>query len=248
MGFPIGIQLYSLREETEKDFVGTLEKVAEIGFEGVEFAGYADIDAPTMKGHLDRLGLKPVSSHVPLEKLESDLEGEIAYAKSLGMKHIVCPWATFENKMEDVDALADTLTKAGKRCQEEGITLSYHNHDHEFVKIDDKYILDLLFEKTTEDNLKAELDLCWVSRGGVDVVEYVQKYSGRCPLLHAKDYVVEPKFRQVEVGTGLVNLKGVQQVAKDVGVQWIIVEQEEYTMDPFESIKISLGNLKKLGF
>ena len=248
MGFPIGIQLYSLREETEKDFVGTLEKVAKIGFEGVEFAGYGDLDAPTMKNHLDRLGLKPVSSHISLERLEDDLEGEIAYAKDLGMKHIVCPWATFEKGMEDIDDLANFLTKVGKRCQEEGITLSYHNHDHEFVKIGDKYILDLLFEKTIEGNLKAELDLCWVSRGGADVVEYVKKYSGRCPLIHAKDYIVEPKFRQVEVGTGLVDLEGVQKIAKDAGVKWIIVEQEEYTMDPFESIKISLDNLKKLGY
>lgn len=246
MGFPVGIQLYSLRDETQKDFVGTLEKVAQIGFQGVEFAGYGDIEALKMKEHLDRLGLKAVSSHVPLDRLENHLEEEIAYAKVLGMDHIVCPWATFEGMMEDVEKLAKTLNHAGERCKAEGITLSYHNHDHEFVQIDGEYILDLLLQKTKEDNVKAQLDLCWVSRGGVNEVEYVEKYSGRCPLLHAKDYVVEPKFRQVEVGTGLVNFKGIERVAKDIGVQWFIVEQEEYNMDPFESIKISLENLKKL--
>ena len=245
MGFPVGIQLYSLKDETEKDFIGVLEKVAKIGYQGVEFAGYGGIEAVDMKQHLDRLGLKAVSAHVPLERLESHLEEEIEYAKILGMNYMACPWAGFEG-IEDVEKLANTLNRVGKICKEEGITLLYHNHDHEFVKIDGEYILDLLYAKTNPAYLKTELDLCWVSRGGVDEVAYVEKYSGRCPLLHAKDYVTEPEFRQVEVGTGLVNFEGIQKVAKDAGVEWIIVEQEEYTMDPFESVQISLENLKKL--
>ena len=245
MGFPIGIQLYSLREETEKDFIGVLEKVAKIGYQGVEFAGYGDIKASEMKQHLERLGLQAISSHVPLERLENHLDEEIAYAKVLGMKHMVCPYATFEG-IEDVDKLAKILNDAGKACHAEGIVLSYHNHDHEFVKIDGEYILDLLFKKTNPDFVKAQLDLCWVSKGGVNEAAYVEKYSGRCPLLHAKDYVSKPEFRQVEVGTGLVDFAGIEKVAKNAGVQWVIVEQEEYSIDPFESIQISLENLKKL--
>lgn len=245
MGFPIGIQLYSLREETEKDFIGVLEKIAKIGYQGVEFAGYGNIEAEEMKKHLERLDLKPVSSHLPIERLENHLDEEIAYAKVLGMKHMVCPYAVFEG-IEDVEKLAKILNDAGKTCKSEGITLSYHNHDHEFVKINGAYILDLLFEKTSPDYVKAQLDLCWVSKGGVDEVAYIEKYSGRCPLLHAKDYITNPEFRQVEVGTGLVDFVGVEKVAKDAGVQWVIVEQEEYSMDPFESIGISLENLKKL--
>lgn len=245
MGFPVGLQLYSLRNETEKDFVGVLEKVAQIGYAGVEFAGYGGIDALDMKGHLERLGLEAVSAHLALDRIENHLEEEIAYGKVLGMTHLVCPWATFEG-IEDVEHLAQILNKAGKACKKEGITLSYHNHDHEFVKIDGEYILDLLFAKTDEAYVKAELDLCWVSRGGVDEVAYVEKYAGRCPLLHAKDYVASPAFRQVEVGTGLVNFEGIQKLASSAGVEWFIVEQEEYSIDPFESIKISLDNLKKL--
>ncbi|HHX62760.1 MAG TPA: sugar phosphate isomerase/epimerase [Epulopiscium sp.] len=245
MGFPVGIQLYSLKDETKKDFVGALEKVAKMGYQGVEFAGYGDIEAIQMKEHLKRLGLKAVSAHVPLDRLENNLEEEIDYAKVLGMTHIVCPWATFEG-IEDVEKLASTLNKVGKTCKAEGITFSYHNHDHEFVKIEGEYILDLLFSKTNPEYVKAELDLCWVSRGGVDEVAYVEKYSGRCPLLHAKDYVTSPEFRQVEVGTGLVNFAGIEKVAKNAHVEWIIVEQEEYSIDPFESIQISLENLRKL--
>lgn len=245
MGFPIGIQLYSLKDETKNDFVGVLEKVAAIGYQGVEFAGYGDIEALEMKQHLERLSLKAISSHVPLERLENNLEDEIAYAKVLGMPHIVCPWATAKS-MEDVKKLANTLNNVGRICHSEGIALSYHNHAHEFVKIDGVYILDLLFEKTNPEYVKAQLDLCWVSRGGVKEVAYVEKYKGRCPLLHAKDYVMDPEFRQVEVGTGLVNFVGVESIAKDAGVQWFIVEQEEYSMDPFESIQMSLENLKKL--
>lgn len=245
MGFPVGLQLYSLRDETKKDFVEVLEKVAKIGYQGVEFAGYGGIKASDMKEHLRRLGLKAVSTHVALERLQSHLEEEIEYAKLIGMTHIVCPWASFEG-IEDVEKLARILDKAGEACKAEGITLSYHNHDHEFAQIDGEYILDLLFSKTNPDYVKAELDLCWVSRGGVNEVAYVTQYSGRCPLLHAKDYVASPEFRQVEVGTGLVDFVGIEKIAKDVGVEWFIVEQEEYTIDPFESIKISLENLRKL--
>jgi len=245
MGFPIGIQLYSLREETEKDFIGVLEKVAKIGYQGVEFAGYGDIKAAEMKQELEKLGLRAVSSHVPIQRLENYLGEEIAYAKVLGMTHMVCPYATFEG-IEEVEKIAKILNEAGKACKAEGITLSYHNHNHEFEKIDGEYILDLLFKKTNPEYVKAQLDLCWVSVGGVDEVAYIQQYSGRCPLLHAKDYVPSPKFKQVEVGAGVVDFVGVEKVAKDVGVEWVIVEQEEYDMDPFESIKISLENLKKL--
>ena len=245
MGFPVGIQLYSLKEEIDKDFIGVLEKVAKIGYQGVEFAGYGNIKASEMKGHLERLGLKPVSSHVQLERLEHHLSEEIAYAKEIGMTHMVCPFAKFEG-IEDVERLAKILNTAGEICKSEGITLSYHNHDHEFKKIDGEYILDLLFEKTNPEYVKAQLDLCWVSKGGVDEVAYLKQYSGRCPLLHAKDYVETPKFRQVEVGTGVVDFAGIEKIAKDAGVQWVIVEQEEYDMDSFESIKISLDNLKKL--
>lgn len=245
MGFPVGIQLYSLRDEAEKDFIGVLEKVASIGYQGVEFAGYGGIKAIEMKEHLERLGLRAVSSHVPLERLEDHLEEEIAYAKVLEMSYMVCPWATFEG-IEDVEKLANTLNKVGKACKKEGITFLYHNHDHEFVKIDGDYILDLLYSKTNPDYVKAELDLCWISRGGVDEVAYVEKYSGRCPLLHAKDYIINPVFRQVEVGTGLVKFEQIEKIAQNAGVQWVIVEQEEYSMDPFESIQISLKNLKQL--
>lgn len=246
MKFPVGIQLYSLRDETEKDFIGTLERVSEIGYQGVEFAGYGDIEASKLKEHLKRLGLVAISSHVPIERLEHHLEEEITYAKELGMKHMVCPWATFDG-IEDVEYVVGVLNKAGERCKAEGITLSYHNHDHEFKKIDGKYILDMIFEKTNSDYVKAQLDLCWVSKGGVDEVGYVKQYSGRCPMLHAKDYVLEPQFRQVEVGAGVVNFKGIFQVAKEAQVEWFIVEQEEYNMNCYESIAISLRNLKELG-
>lgn len=245
MRFPVGIQLYSLRDETEKDFVAVLERVAQIGYQGVEFAGYGGIEAADMKGHLERLGLEAVSAHLPLERLENHLQEEIAYAKVLGMNYLVCPWAEFE-EIEDVDKLASSLNKIGKACKEEGITFLYHNHDHEFVKIAGDYILDLLYAKTDPDYVKAELDLCWVSRGGVDEVAYVEKYRGRCPILHAKDYVTDPVFRQVEVGTGLVDFEGIQRIASKAGVEWFIVEQEEYTMDSFESIEISFNNLKQL--
>lgn len=194
MSLAFGLQLYSVRDELAKDYAGTLEKVAEIGYRYVELAFHqADqtlniggMTPSQLKDTLDRLGLKVVSAHMdPMEKF--DWDRVIAFNQELGNTAIGKGIAFFRN-MQDVLDTSSTLNKYGEICKKNGMQLYYHNHFQEFQKFDGKYVLDLLLEKTEEDLVKIELDTYWTLRGGVDPVEYLKHLGGRCDLVHQKDF------------------------------------------------------------
>ncbi|MGM0873832.1 MAG: sugar phosphate isomerase/epimerase family protein [Bacillota bacterium] len=240
----IAVQLYTLQAECEKDFYGTLEKVAELGFNGVELAGYWGKEAEDLKATLDRLGLTAVSSHVPIEKMEDNLEAELEYLKTIDCKNIVCPYL-LEDRRGDYLQLAKILNKVGERSQQEGILLSYHNHDFELEKSDGKSYLDILFAETNPEYVKAELDVYWLTLAGEDPLQWMEKYTGRIPLIHLKDMTTDDKRTFAELGTGGVNIEGVLKKSKEAKVQWLVVEQDKCNRSPFESIEISMKYLKE---
>ncbi|MCQ6562243.1 sugar phosphate isomerase/epimerase family protein [Paenibacillus mendelii] len=249
----VGLQLYTLRDQTEKDFLGTIRKVAEMGYKAVEFAGYYNTPAKELKALLDELGLEAPSAHVGLnfgepEKIEQDLAQQIEYAKEIGLKYIVTPWAPLpENPTEDdVNHLASILEAAGKQVAAAGLKYGYHNHDFEFKLVNGKPAMDLLLEKVPAEYLIAEFDLGWVHMGGQDPVDYVTRYAGRVPLAHFKDF--GQGRRDTEVGRGVVNLKGVLGVAEKVGIEYFIVEQEEFASSSLESAKICLDFFRENGY
>lgn len=246
MKLPIGLQLYTLRDDTERDFFGTLEKVAEAGYLGVEFAGYGDIPSRQMKACLDRVGLKSIASHVGIELLRDNLEEMIEYNLELGSKYIVCPFNSYE-KREDYIETAGFLESVGEKCLEKGLVLCYHNHMLEFDRYDGEYGLDILYANAQPQRLSAEIDICWAYCSGVDPAAYIRKYSGRCPLVHLKDVKSREGRELTEVGSGAVDIKAAAAAAKDAGAEWLIVEQDICSVPPLESIRISFENLKKLG-
>ena len=152
MSLPVALQLYTVRDETEKDFIGTLEKVAEMGYKGVEFAGFGDIPASRMKATLDRLGLKAVGSHTGPDLLKEKLDEVIKYNLEIGNKYIICPWAPFETKDDYVNA-ACLFNKIGARCKDSGLQFAYHNHDFEFKVFDGEYGLEILYNGTKPENM-----------------------------------------------------------------------------------------------
>lgn len=249
----VGLQLYTLRDQTEKDFLGTIRKVAEMGYKAVEFAGYYNTPAKDLKALLDELGLEAPSAHVGLnfgdpDKIEGDLAEQIEYAKEIGLKYIVTPWAPLpENPTEDdVDHLASILEAAGKQVAAAGLKYGYHNHDFEFKLVNGKPAMDLLLEKVPAEYLIAEFDLGWVHMGGQNPVDYVTRYAGRVPLAHFKDF--GQGRRDTEVGKGVVDLKGVLAVAEKVGIEYFIVEQEEFASSSLESAKICLDFFRENGY
>jgi sugar phosphate isomerase/epimerase len=243
---PVAVQLYTLREELKRGFVGVLREVAEIGYAGVEFAGYGGLSAADLKAALDEFGLKAAGSHVALAQLESELDQVIEYNLAIGNRNIVCPWLP-EERRNNYGKLAESLNAIGRKLKENGLQLFYHNHAFEFDRFEGRHGLDILFAETDPDLVKAELDVYWVKRGGVDPVAYLKGLGGRCPLVHLKDMAAGPEQRFAPVGTGTIDFEALFEVADDTA-EWYIVEQDlTYGKPALEEIRLSLQNLRTLG-
>ncbi|MGB8000586.1 MAG: sugar phosphate isomerase/epimerase [Anaerobacillus sp.] len=240
---PVAVQMYTLREESEKDFVGTLKKVAEIGYQGVEFAGYYGMSAKNLKKVIDDLGLKAASSHIPLDALKEDLSSIIAYQHEIGSSKIVCPFLAPEQRNEDGYAeLIRTLNDVGQECAKEGITLCYHNHDFELERLSNgKTALETILDETNPEWVKAEFDIYWLTRAGEGPVNWMKRYENRTPLVHLKDMTTDGEQFFAELGTGGVDLNAVLNQGDQSNVDWWIVEQDKCKRSPFESIEMSLN-------
>lgn len=243
---PVAVQMYTLREESQKDFAGTLKKVAELGFNGVEFAGYGGLTAKEVKALLDELGLQAASSHVPLEELENNLSQVIEDQKILGSKYVVCPYLMPDRRSEeDYQALISLLDQVGETCRREGITLCYHNHDFELDLLEDgRMALKAIFDDTISDNVKAEFDIYWLTKAGEKPEKWIDRYKNRTPLVHLKDMTKDEEQFFAELGTGGVDIESVLNIGEETGVQWWVVEQDMSRRTPFESIEISINYLK----
>jgi sugar phosphate isomerase/epimerase len=238
--------MFTLREESAKDFAGTLKRVADLGFDGVELAGFNGLTAIELKGLLDELGLKTAACHVPLEQMENNLEIVIEDQKILGSKYVVVPYLMPERRSEsDYKALTLFLDHAGEICRREGITLCYHNHDFELERLSDgRRVLEAIFDETNPDNVKAELDIYWLTKAGEKPEKWIERYQNRTPMIHLKDMTTDEEQFFAELGTGGVDLEAVLQMGEQADIQWWIVEQDVSKRTPLESIEMSMNYLK----
>jgi sugar phosphate isomerase/epimerase len=262
---PLGIQLWTVKGDAEKDLEGTLRKVYAAGFREIEFAGYygknpADL-AKLMKG----IGFSLVSTHSGAGDIAKNGAKIIADAKALGLKYIVCsspgvtpekeklPW---EERMKAVDLTdwkwnADLFNKFGKQVSDAGMVFGYHNHSAEFKKFDGKTAFDHLFSMTDAKHVKIELDVGWVAVAQQDPVALLNQYKDRVVALHVKDVAARGADGKdppsVALGEGTVDWKKVLGTAHAVGVKHYFYEQEEpHTRPILESVKISGDYLAKL--
>lgn len=269
--FPVALQLYSVRDNMAEDFEGTLKKVKELGYEGVEFAGLFEKSAEEVKNLVDTIGLTPISAHVPYADMVEDAEKVLSDYAKIGCKFVVIPYMTEEYRpgAEKFDELIANIKVIGAKAKELGMTLLYHNHDFEFVKIGDEYGLDVLYASVDADIFKTELDTCWVNVGGENPAEYILKYSGRSPVVHLKDFVIngeqkgslykligiddeeessdsEEGFAFRPVGYGCQDFAAILDASEKAGAEWVVVEQDEATMGktPLESAEMSRNYLK----
>ncbi|MDP5275841.1 sugar phosphate isomerase/epimerase family protein [Chengkuizengella axinellae] len=251
MSIPVGLQLYTLREETEKDFVDTLQSVADMGYQTVEFAGYGGIEAKEMKKILDDLGLYAPSSHVPIEVLQHQLENQIEYSLEIGSKYIVCPYLDVQTYLRGEQNLKTTLEsfkEIAAKCRDNGLQFAYHNHDFEFEKTEEgSYILDRIYKSIDANLLVAELDLFWVKKAGLDPIEYLSSFKNRCPIIHIKDMTKDHRETFAEVGQGIIDYLSIFKMAENIGIEHFIVEQDVCERPPLESIKMSINYLKSIG-
>lgn len=244
---PVAVQLYTLRNETDKDFIGTLKNVAEMGYDGVEFAGYGNLQPQEVKKVLDDLGLKAASSHVPLSYIKEKMDELIETQVTIGSKHIVCPYLMPEERTEQhYQELISVLNTAGEKCAKNDITLSYHNHDFELQLLSNgKTALQTILEETNPQWVKAELDVYWLTYAGEDPVAWLKKYDSRTPLVHLKDMTTDGNREFAELGTGGVNLESILSQGAQSMVEWWIVEQDVCKQSPLASVKQSLAYLQQ---
>lgn len=243
---PVALQLYTVRDETARDFAGTLRQVAQIGYGAVEFAGYGDLSAAEMKALLDETGLRAASTHVALARLEENLDGEIDYCRQIGCANLVLPWLDPSRRdAAQFRALAPRLNEFGRRCHDQGLTFAYHNHDFEFVQDDGVYLLDRLLDATDPALVGLELDVYWAAFAGVDPAEFLRAHAGRVPLVHLKDLAPDRGF--AEVGDGTLDLSAIFTAAEAGGARWYVVENDKPRMASLESVRRSLENLRAMG-
>ncbi|MBC2330184.1 sugar phosphate isomerase/epimerase family protein [Listeria swaminathanii] len=232
MNAKIALQLWSVQEALEEDFFETLEKVAEMGYDGVEFAGYYGKSATEIKAKLAELGLEVAGSHVSKEQLEADLEAVIAFERELGNNYIICPYADFETKQEWLEFSAE-LREITKAVQQAGMQFGYHNHAHELEKLNGEIILDALLENVPE--MVAELDTYWIEHAGIGVIPFIEKYRNRVPLVHIKDKSKTNKESTI-IGEGILDIPGYAKTALDCGAKWLVIEQEAFEEAPLTSV------------
>ncbi|MDF2540784.1 MAG: Xylose isomerase domain protein barrel [Herbinix sp.] len=227
----VSLQLYSINQETKKDFKKSVEKVSEIGYNGVEFAGYGDLTAAEVADLLKETNLYSVGSHCGLNAFTDTFEETLAFNKTIGSKYIICPWAKVDTK-EEIDTLVQALNAAGDIAAEENIKVGYHNHAHEFVQVDGKYALDIIAENTN-DNVVLELDVFWVAYAGIDPIEYIKKWGKKVELIHVKQ--INENKANVDVADGILDMKKIKEAAEYA--TYFVVEHEEFDKPVWDAIR-----------
>jgi sugar phosphate isomerase/epimerase len=261
----IGLQLYTVRTQIEKDVEGTLSRVASIGYNSVEAFGYDDgkffgLTPAQFSGLLKKYHLKSPSGHYMMMNYfmkgdEKDLKDNIAAAAALGHKYLVIPFLTDEMRtsLDDYKRLAAKFNDAAKAAKESGLKLAYHNHDFEFKDWGGGQTGFDVFMKETDPSLVFfEMDLYWVTRAGLDPVQLIDANPGRIRMWHLKDmsqkqpasYTVEGQQYFAEVGAGIIDFKSIFSHKKKSGMEYFYVEQDETSEPVFDAISRSYAYVK----
>ena len=259
-----GLALYTLREAMGENPTETLKKVAETGYKNIEAAGYVNglfygMAPSQFKASLKKLNLSPVSTHQGGVTLKN-ADAMIANVKAAGFKYFVVPvppmgmfkvnQETRELSMEGTaQELADILDILGKKCNEAGLELLYHNHDFELIENKDGVVvLDYLLENCDPELVNFQMDLYWMTKAGADPISYFEKYPGRFKAWHVKDMDKQGRF--APVGKGSIDFKRILAQKELSGMQYYFVEQDMTFdgLDPLEAIKISKAGIEEIGF
>lgn len=260
------IQTYSIREPLGKDFVGSIEKLAKIGYAGVELAGqYGGLNAKDMKKLLGDNGLDCISAHIGFQQTEEYVD----YMAEIGARYIICPSARV-NDYESAMATAEELNRLGEACKKGGLKYGYHNHTGEFRVHEGKYLEDILIENTDPATVVFQLDVGWCTTAGVNAVDYINKHAGRFEMIHAKEAgkvvgteepfdfskvkfgpdkrpIFTPEMKaameermkmNVPTGKGIIDWALVKQTADAQGAKAYVVEREwDYAGDILQCVK-----------
>lgn len=252
----IGLQLYTVRSKIQQDLEGTLNRVAQIGYNSMEAAGYNmsdgtfyEIKPKAFADKLKALGMPLHASHTVFEP--ADAEKVFADAAEAGCKYVVYPYLP-DNQRETIDGYrvtAEKFNRMGEIGKKHGIRFAYHNHAFEFEPMSGEIGMDILIKETDPKLVTFEIDLYWVTRAGYDPVDYMLKYPGRFEIYHVKDMTKTDDMFFAPVGSGRIDFKRIFDIKDKAGMKMFFVEQDNFKdLDPFESIEMSYNFLKNASF
>ena len=252
---PIGLQLYSVRNQLPTDFAGTLAQVRSAGYTVVEAAGYYDRSAADFRHAMDAAGLRCVSTHHPLNVLETQLDQWLDYGHTLGLEYMVCsssggmhrdPAAKGPPTLDDWRWIAGEFNRIGEKVKSAGIAFGVHNHTPEFAVIDGVLVYDELLRLTDPKLVAFEMDCGWVYASGHNPVDYLKKTPERFPLMHVKDMIpgANGQMHSTEMGRGQIDYRPILRAA--TGLKQYFIEQEEFDIDPMQALRIDADYLRNL--
>jgi sugar phosphate isomerase/epimerase len=243
----IGMQLYTVRSSMQDNVERTLERVSQIGYDEVEFAGYFGRSPQQIRRILDDTGLGAPATHTPVEMLENEWEATVDLAAAAGHQYLVVAWIAPANRtsLDDYRHMADRFNRVGERAKAAGLTFGYHNHDFEFEPLEGQKPWDVLMEETDPALVKLELDLYWITKAGGDPFKYFREHPGRFPLVHVKDMATDGSM--VDVGAGTIDFAALFAHSDQAGIRHYFVEHDN-PGDPFESLAASYRHLRTLEF
>lgn len=255
---PIGLQLYSLREDFGKNVDMALDEAKDFGFKEVELAGTYKMPPEKFKQELEKRGLKAISGHFPYAQFKKDPESVATEAKALGLKYAGCAWADHKDDYDIAEAkdAVEVFNNAGKVLAKHGVQFFYHCHGFEFAPNGGETYMDYLIKNTDPKNVTYEMDVFWVVHPGHDPVKWLQKYPGRWELMHVKDMrkgTETGRFdaktdlkNDVAIGTGMMDWPAILKEAKKCGVKHYFIEDESPTVK--DQIPVSLKYLSEVKF
>ena len=242
----IGLQLYTLRNEMAQDFEGTLERVAELGFKEMQFAGYHGRSPAEVRRILDRLGMTSPAAHVGLGLMRDEIDRQIDIAGEIGQQYIVIPsLPSDERSLNDYERHSEALNEYGLRCKDHGMTIGYHNHSFEFELQGEKIGYDYLLYFTEPDLVKFELDLYWAVNANVNPIEIFNKNPGRFPMVHVKDQ--NTAGQMVDVGRGIIDFAEIFTHSDKAGIKHYFIEHD-FPSDGLNSVAYSFNSVNNIRF
>jgi sugar phosphate isomerase/epimerase len=246
---PVALQLWSLKDEVNRDFATTASHVADIGYRYVELAGFGNLNPVQAQKALATAGLKAISAHFLLPRLRKEINQVIDEAKLFGFKQIVCPSLPTEalTSKQSCDLISKELQDIGAHLRSHQLTFAFHNHAKEFNVLDGRIALDLIFDAIAPKNLASQLDIYWVFFAKVDCNQCIRQLGRRIVSLHLKDGFLSEKGTRdtCEIGAGKVPFEQIFETIETIGcVENYVVEQEDFKSTPLESVKKSFEVLK----
>lgn len=245
---PIGLQLYTIRDLFSADPMGTLEKVAAIGYREVEYGGggYDTMDHAALRARMDQLGLRSPSLHVGFDALTDRMDDSIAMARTLGADTVVLPYMVEQHREPAAwrAAVAD-FNRFGEQLKKAGLGFAYHNHDFEFTNKDgDSSLFDVLLAEADPTLVQIELDLFWAVKAGQDVKPLIRRLAGRIYAYHVKD--MAPDGMMTAVGSGSIDFADIFTLNEVAGVRHFYVENDRAPAPYLPDITTSYTTISRL--